>query len=205
MNRYYYNLNTLISDLLSDQSVMQELEIGNPVFIGLLNVKLIMKLAQFAAPGALTTTTFDKTEMNNLLCTYIFPKYKDMAVCYVDKEDGEPTTAEITAAKKIFVRHLLNNIRTTYDEYKLLIDTFTAEKDNLMNAIKTQTKFNDTPQTTTTAGVVSYNDTYNSTVTTNYSDGASKIARIAEIEALIKDYYEKWCNTVCKGLFIYEE
>lgn len=145
--------------------------------------------------------------MNTLFCTYIYPKYKQMVITYVDKEDDDtmPTEAEKEIVYRRWCRNLLNRMRIHYDEYKLLIDTLANEKTHLMDAVKSQTKYNDTPQTVTAAGVVSYDDTYNTNVSTNYSDGATKIARIAEIEALLKDYYTLWRDEVCGGLFMYEE
>ena len=127
-----------------------------------------------------------KTEtINTLFCTYIYPKYADMHI-------GDEST---------FLRHLINRIVTSSGEFNKLIDLYDEIEDNLLDDIKSVTKFNDTPQTEST-GV--YDDSYNSTVTTNLTEGASKISRLAEVEALIKDYYEQWADKVCKGLFIYE-
>ena len=201
MSKEYITLEDFIKDNSSIQMIaaLPSLELGNATMVGastFLNT-LIAQLTETTIP-----TELSSTEANTLLCRYIYPKYRKMAIAYAYEDEN------IDSIAKDWFLHLLNRILTSYDEYKLLIDTFSTEKAHLMDGIKskTQSKFNDTPQVYSSTGEVSYNDNYNSTVTTNYTDldGATKIARINEIERLIKDYYGKWCDYVCGGMFIYE-
>lgn len=140
---------------------------------------------------------FDDT-CNELFCKYIVPRYMNEAIGYLN---GSFDEADVIALFKEFFRVIANRIITSYDEYKKLIDLYTNVKNNLLDDIKSTTKYNDTPQTKVTG---EYDDNYNTNVTTNLTEGASKIARLKEIEDLITDYYDKWANYVCKGIFIYE-
>lgn len=206
MNKVYKTLGEFVREKSQTSpsmlAVLDQLELGDaPAPLGTtFFTSLLATCYETSINSPLTTT-----EVNTLFCEYIYPRYKDMAIAY--KEDDEENSV-LENNCKIFMRHLVNKIRTTYEENKILIDAFNANKTALMNGIKasSQTKYNDTPQTKTTAGVVSYDDTHNTTVTNVYneSDGASKIARLAEIDQLIRDYYDRWMLMVTRGLFIYE-
>lgn len=201
MSKIYKTLEQLVNEPFEEEeSILQDLELGvagkwqeSPKITYF--YQIILYYFDITGPDA----SWNTDDLNTLFCTYIYPKYKTMAVAY-----GE-TQTEVDKEAYNFLVHLLNKIKTSRDEYKKLIDLFDSIKDNLLSEIKSQTKFNDTPQTTTTAGITSYDDTYNTTVSTTYNDGASKIARLAEVEAYIKDYYSKWRDAVCGGLFIYED
>lgn len=186
INRTYYTLEDLVKKVTS--SGYSEIEIGNVYKPA--NFTYPELFAKYVADDAtITVTAYNKDEMNALFCTYIYPKYKDMFVGYTDVDN--PTSTDEAKVYRVFCRHLLNRLRKSYDEYKALLTYYGEIKDNLLAAISTQTKFNDTPQTTTSAGITSYDDTYNSTVTTTYQDGGTLMTRFNEISDTIYDIYDR--------------
>lgn len=202
MSNEYITLEQFVADHASQQMLpyISSLELSQPVTIGQNTFFSLLVGNTFEAS---ITDPLNGSYVNSLFCRYIYPKYRKMAISYKGENDAE--TGELT---KGWMIHLINRIVTTYDEFKLLIDTFEAEKGNLMDGIKTRTqsKYNAVPQVYTSAGEVTYNDNYNTSVTTNFgeAEGASKIARIHEIETLIRNYYQKWSDIVCGGMFFYE-
>lgn len=140
---------------------------------------------------------------NNLFCNLICPAYKETYIGYVD---CELTDEAKEAAFKKFRRNFLYVLNNSYEVYSKLIGIYESEKDKLMDDIKSETesKYNDTPQNV--QGIYDWDtDDHLTSVTRNTSSTqiASKIARIAEIDRLLKDYYDEWAKQF-GGLFIYE-
>lgn len=209
INRHYYTLKDFIlfHEPTLPNKLIDALDVGDNYKYNNKYLLLIIAESLFDNDVLGTTRNWMSETCGKVFCQYIYRDYKNMSIGYIDS-DTEPTTAQKKALYKEFFRVITSRLDNTYDEYKKLIDLYDSIKSDLLKRIgsKSQTKYNDTPQSQTTAGVVSYDDTYNTNVSTNYSetDGMSPIARLAEVEKLIRDYYEKWCNTVCRGLFIYE-
>lgn len=140
-------------------------------------------------------------EANILWCTYIYPRFKNIAVCYSDEELTSDEKKELFDE---WIIHYVNVLKRHYDEYKKLIDIFEDIKADLMDDIKvlSVSKYNDTPQAVNNSFE---DDNYVSNITTSESSNplATKMARLKEVELNIVNYYQKWANEF-GGLFIYE-
>lgn len=145
-----------------------------------------------------------KQEMSNdLFCTLICPRFKDMFIGYIDGEVDDEIKEEVF---KDFRRKFLYTLNSSYDKYNKLISIYTAEKDHLMDDIKavSESKFNDTPQEIQGGNYNWSSDDHLTNISRNETSAqvASKIARISEIDRLLKDYFDEWCKEF-KGVFIY--
>lgn len=181
--------------------ISDNLDIGNDVTIstgGGTYETLVYQLVNFFyenSDNSFFNETGDVHYINTLFCRYLYPRFKDEYITYGEDD------AEIDKNKVKWLRHMLNIIRRTYDEYSRLIDQ--VDNVDLFNIISTRatSRFNDTPQTNSD-GIIDtqYATTYTENTNTLDNDNAAKIA---EVEQLIKDYYQKWSDEF-KGVFIYD-
>ena len=123
---------------------------------------------------------------------YIWPKFYDKAICYTDDD----TIADNDSAKVFanFVGPIISWMNASNTKFSLLIANQEANKDKLLNQIKSSSvnRFNDTPQNTGTFEDNEHNT--NVTKTENATDGATLLARLNEIEDNLKRLYENWSN-----------
>lgn len=133
----------------------------------------------------------------------ILVKYGYEYILYIDimHHEGqyieEPTIEELKTTYLQEVQKKLLKIRAWLDEsqfrFDKLIETFDASKDDLLKPVKTtsKTKFNDTPQTTT-SGLDG--DEYATTFTVNENDAdvVTKIQRLNEIRLYWNSIFSEW-------------
>lgn len=125
---------------------------------------------------------------NKLFCIYLAPAFKRVYIGSSKTED------EAEDAYKEFTRKFLYILNTSYDKYKKMLEIYESEKNNLMKGVSvtSESKFNDTPQDVQGIYDWSTDDHLtNVTKSTTTADSATVIARIDEIDRLLKDYYEK--------------
>lgn len=151
-----------------------------------------------------TTTTLSSTEANQLWCSYIIPRYLESYIGSIDLEASGGNDDKTQSIFYDWMIRYMSILNRTYDTYKILIDTLTANKTALMNGVQATrvSKFNDTPQVTD--GSLA-NDNYVTNITQDVStnDLVTKMARIAEIEEKLNNYYTLWANEF-GGIFIYD-
>lgn len=146
--------------------------------------------------------SFMKTEATILFTKYIYPSCKRLYVGYCD---NSLTTSEKTKLiTENFFNKFIQILNNTYEKNKFMLDTYTTEKNDLLNKVESisVTKFNDTPQVKNTG---EYDDSYNSSVTTNRNSTElnTLMARIAEIDVNMRNLYQDWAKEF-GGLWIYE-
>lgn len=144
----------------------------------------------------------------------ILTKYGDEYMLYIDimHHEGqyieEPTIEELHTTYLSEVQKKLFKIRAWLDEsqfrYDELIKVFEESKNNLLEPVKTtsKTKFNDTPQTTT-SGLDG--DEYATTFTVNENDAdiTTKIQRLNEIRLYWNSIFNEWENEFGKKFVYY--
>lgn len=173
------------------------------MYTGKVEEHAIKNITQAFYPS-LTDTILDTAEANTLWCTYIVPRYYNMACFYVDLVNPESEFYE--EEWRNWFRKFNSILVRNYEKYKLMIGYFNAAKNNLMDNIKStsESKFNDTPQNV--QGIYDWSDDdHLSNITRNETSTelGSKISRLKEIEDNITDHYDKWADEF-GGLFIYE-
>lgn len=146
---------------------------------------------------------FKSEQANTLFCKYIAPKFKELAIDYADCEITDDMK---DVMGKNFIRKFNVILNSSFLKYAKLIEAYEAEKDHLLDDVKSasETKFNDTPQNV--QGNFSFDtDEHLTNVSRTESSNqvATKMARINELDALLKDYYSAWSNEF-GGLFMYE-
>lgn len=139
--------------------------------------------------------------LNTLLEEYVWPEYYS---CYIAVESEEfdawqamdptfdPEIDLTLETKREIGGRIYAWLNRSMPVYKTLIANLEAEKSHLLDKIssQSQSRFNDTPQD---GGDFSDdNHTTNITTTTVTNDVATPIARLAEIEAGLKNYYSSW-------------
>ena len=144
---------------------------------------------------------FYKADSNILFTKYIYPSCKDLYVGWYDEALSDAEGLNVLNTK--FFNKFITILNNTFERYKYLLDTYAAEKANLLGKVKSisVTKYDDTPQTS--GGT--YDDSYSSTVTTNENGTElnTLMARIAEIDDDMRNLYRDWAREF-GGLRIYE-
>ena len=131
------------------------------------------------------------TEATTCFRDYIWPRFYQEAVIYVDSDESEDFLEKFARTKigQIFAWWL-----SSVEKYSLLIQNLTNNKKKLLDDVKSSSvaRFNDTPQN---SGDFS-DDQHTSTVTKteNSSNVGTMMARLNEIEDNIKQLYIDWSN-----------
>lgn len=199
MKRVYYTLEDLVKFKFDEWP--EELDIGElPEVVE--NENFLVSLIDSYHPDILTEGSVVKNNKSNILfCRYIAPRFKDMYVNYTDSD------LEEDYLYKYFIRYFVLKLNFTFLKYAKLIDIYDGVKDALMEDIKrsNEVKFNDTPQNVQGSSYDWSDDDHLTNVTrTEIIDPVTtKIARLAEVESIIKDYYTQWANEF-KEIFIYD-
>ena len=138
-------------------------------------------------PGTNTETAESQTCFRN----YIWPRFYQEAVIYVDSDEDEDFVEKFARTK---VGQIMAWWQSSSEKYVLLIKNLTANKNKLLDDVKSvsTSRFNDTPQN---SGDFS-DDQHTSTVTKteNSSNVGTMMARLNEIEDNIKQLYLDWSN-----------
>ena len=123
---------------------------------------------------------------------YIYPKFFNLNICMTDDDTIADNNAEKVFCDKVGA--IIAWMRSSDDKFTLLIKNQVANRDKLLNQIKSSStnRFNDTPQNSGAFG----DETHNTTVTTieNSTDGSTLLSRLNEIEDNLKRLYENWSN-----------
>ena len=131
------------------------------------------------------------TEATTCFRDYIWPRFYNEAIIYVDSDESEDLVQKFAKTK---VGQIMSWWLSSVDKYSLLIQNLTANKTKLLDDVKSASisRFNDTPQN---SGDFS-DDNHTSTVTKteNSSNVGTMMARLNEIEDNIKQLYIDWSN-----------
>ena len=131
------------------------------------------------------------TEASKCFRDYIWPRFYQEAIIYVDSDEDESFVEKFARTKvgQIFAWWI-----SSTEKYSLLIQNLTNNKQKLLDDVKSvsTSRFNDTPQN---SGDFS-DDQHTSTVTKteNSSNVGTMMARLNEIEDNIKQLYIDWSN-----------
>ena len=138
-------------------------------------------------PGTNTETA----ESNKCFHDYIWPRFYQEAIIYVDSDKNEDFVEKFARTK---VGQIMAFWMSSSEKYSLLIQNLTANKNKLLDDVKSSStsRFNDTPQN---SGDFS-DDNHTSTVTKteNSSNVGTMMSRLNEIEDNIKQLYIDWSN-----------
>lgn len=153
-----------------------------------------------AAAANQIISLLDDTTTKKLFTEYIWPEFQQACIMYVDVEHGpweQPREVDASDVTKWFREHgmlWVRWLRESKERYLPLITNLTAIQSKLMDRIGSQsvTLFNDTPQNGGDFTTDPY--TTNATKSTTETDGASPIARLKEVQDLLRNYYGDWAN-----------
>ena len=134
--------------------------------------------------------------LNNLLIQYIYPRFYQEAILYIDSEDETDvlTDAELAENFLPWIGRIYTWLMNTKDQYEKLITLYTSQENKLLEQVssQTQTLVNDTPQN---GGDVIADDYVSNVATTTAStDAATPIARLSEIKDNLNNLYEEWAR-----------
>lgn len=135
--------------------------------------------------------TIEDAQGYECFVNYIWPRFYNEAVIYVDPDESEDFVKKFTETKvgQIFVWW-----KSSMEKYSMLIQNLENNKAKLLDDVKSvsTSRFNDTPQN---SGDFS-DDQHTSTVTKteNSSNVGTMMARLNEIEDNIKQLYIDWSN-----------
>ena len=135
--------------------------------------------------------TTEAAEAYTCFANYIWPRFYQEAVIYVDSDEDEDFVKKFARTK---VGQILAFWQSSMDKYVMLIQNLEANKNKLLDDVKSSStsRFNDTPQN---SGDFS-DDAHTSTITKteNSSNVGTMMARLNEIEDNIKQLYIDWSN-----------
>ena len=139
-----------------------------------------------------TAPTFSET-VETLTCfsKYIWPRFYNEAIIYVDSDEDEDFLEKFCRTK---VGQIMAWWQSSSEKYSMLIQNLNNNKSKLLDDVKSvsTSRFNDTPQN---SGDFS-DDQHTSTITKteNSSNISTMMARLNEIEDNIKQLYIDWSN-----------
>ena len=135
--------------------------------------------------------TIEDAQGYECFVNYIWPRFYQEAVIYVDSDESEDLVQKFARTK---VGQIMAWWKSSMEKYSLLIQNLEANKNKLLDDVKSTStsRFNDTPQN---SGDFS-DDQHTSTVTKteNSSNVGTMMARLNEIEDNIKQLYLDWSN-----------
>ena len=133
----------------------------------------------------------DTTEAQICFRDYIWPRFYQEAIVYVDSDESEDFVEKFCETK---AGQIMSWWISSTEKYVLLIQNLENNKTKLLDDVKSSSiaRFNDTPQN---SGDFS-DDNHTSTVTKteNSSNVGTMMSRLNEIEDNIKQLYMDWSN-----------
>ena len=133
----------------------------------------------------------DTSESVNCFQKYIWPRFYQEAIIYVDSDEDEDFVKKFARTK---AGQIMSWWISSIDKYSLLIQNLETNKSKLLDDVKSSStsRFNDTPQN---SGDFS-DDQHTSTITKteNSSNVGTMMQRLNEIEDNIKQLYLDWSN-----------
>lgn len=148
--------------------------------------------------GCLTKENFmtcdnftETTESNKCFREYIWPRFYQEAIIYVDLDETEDFVEKFCRTK---VGQIFAWWQSSTEKYSLLIQNLNANKSKLLDDVKSASisRFNDTPQNSGDFSDDQHTST--ATKTENSSNVATMMARLNEIEDNIKQLYMDWSD-----------
>lgn len=135
--------------------------------------------------------TTEITESENCFREYIWPRFYQEAIIYVDLDKNEDFVEKFCRTK---VGQIMSWWTSSSEKYSLLIQNLSNNKAKLLDDVKSSStsRFNDTPQN---SGDFS-DDPHTSTITKteNSSNVGTMMQRLNEIEDKIKQLYLDWSD-----------
>lgn len=149
-------------------------------------------------------TFTDTAYTKELFQKYVLPKCWKMPVTYVDTYNDDLEDQDYLPAIYDWLGELYSWLNETQIRYEYLIKTQTDELEHLMDDVSSEqkTKFNDTPQTTT-SDLDSDDYLTNITTSTSTNQVATKISRIEEIKRYLKSIYREWLQDFMESMVVY--
>ena len=183
--RTYYTLDDIRKELGESYSGEGPYTMIGRTFSKFLND--CIKKAGLSPRSNLTETT----ESNMCFIDYIWPRFYQEAIVYVDSDESESFVKKFARTK---VGQIMAWWISSSEKYSLLIQNLEANKTKLLDDVKSASisRFNDTPQN---SGDFS-DDQHTSTVTKteNSANVGTMIERLNEIEDNIKQLYMDWSD-----------
>ena len=137
-------------------------------------------------------STFAETDESQMCFrNYIWPRFYQEAIIYVDSDETEDFVEKFCRTK---VGQILSWFKASSEKYVMLIQNFENNKAKLLDDVKSSSvaRFNDTPQN---SGDFSDDQhTSNTTTTTSSSNVGTMMQRLNEIEDNIKQLYLDWSD-----------
>lgn len=184
INRYYYSL----ADLTGHDS---------PVASPLTTFDYMLREIAPLWAGGVTLAAEQK-----MFQDYLWPEFYDAPVFYYDvecnpwlHEDGdEPDLDDVIEAAYPLLGRFHRWYQESKERYIYLITQLESIKSNLLDRVGSEsiTLFNDTPQSG--GNFVSDPYTTNATKSTVESDVTTPIARLKEVQDLLRNYYADWAD-----------
>ena len=133
------------------------------------------------------TVIFTETaESENCFREYIWPRFYQEAIIYVDSDESESFVEKFARTK---VGQIMAFWQSSMEKYSMLIQNLNNNKSKLLDDVKSSSvaRFNDTPQNS--GDFSDDNHTSNITTTTSSSNVGTMMQRLNEIEDNIKQLY----------------
>lgn len=189
--RKYYNFIEFIKYYMEDWD--KELAAGVVINNYLYNLaEAVFPDVEFPADAAVRSPI-----ANKLFCSFIAPSFKYYYIAYKDCGDDETTDQELF---EDFFSTFLLVLNDTFDKYNVILTNYTNSRESLMDDIKvsSEVKYNNTPQNA--QGTYDWSDDDHLTNVSRSETNnpmATKIARLDEINNLLRLYYTEWRNKFC--------
>ena len=153
-------------------------------------IQFMNKCLSYSGYSTIVGTT-EAAEAYTCFANYIWPRFYNEAVIYVDSDEDEDFVKKFARTK---VGQIFSFWKSSMDKYVMLIQNLENNKSKLLDDVKSAStsRFNDTPQN---SGDFS-DDAHTSTITKteNSSNVGTMMARLNEIEDNIKQLYIDWSN-----------
>ena len=137
-------------------------------------------------------TDFAETDESTIcLREYIWPRFYQEAIIYVDSDESKDFLEKFAKTK---AGQIMSWWISSTEKYSLLIQNLTANKSKLLDDVKSSStsRFNDTPQNS--GDFSDDNHTSNITKTESSSNVGTMMQRLNEIEDNIKQLYIDWSD-----------
>ena len=135
--------------------------------------------------------TTETPESEKCFKDYIWPRFYQEAIIYVDSDESESFVEKLCRTK---AGQIMSWWQSATEKYSMLIQNFENNKQKLLDDVKYSSiaRFNDTPQNS--GDFSDDNHTSNITKTESSSNVGTMMQRLNEIEDNIKQLYIDWSN-----------
>lgn len=138
------------------------------------------------------------TMQKELFQNYIYPKFKEHALCYLDLGHGNwdcPERPDIDDEEcddmvQELIGRMYSWLVSSTEKYEKLIGLYNDNKAHLLDNIKAITKFSDTPMD----GGSFLDDNHVTTATQSETQLGTIMTRLDEVNNKLRNMYEMWAN-----------